>query len=377
MPRILLLITDLQIGGTPTVVRELAIRLRIPGERERGPAPLSPGVVEVEVACLDAWGPVADELSAAGIHVTALNACCSADLRVVRRLGRLLDARGYDIVVSFLVHANAVAALTSLRRDHLRYFQSIQTTQQYPRWHWLIQRLARHAAEKIIVPSPSAAEVAVRCAGASADDIVVIPNAIDPDRFALSPIPSTEPRPYPIGFIGRLDPIKRVGDLVQAVGLLKDQVHLHIFGEGADRPSIEAQIRRLHLHDRVTMHGVVSRPQEALCHLGLLVLPSLAEGFGMVLIEAMAAGVPVVARDVPGVGDVIRDGDNGLLAKPYGAGPLAEAISRVLADLPLRRHLVASGLDDVRRRFTWEPTLQQYRQVLGLEQGTLRVPKGY
>ena len=99
MRRILLLITDLEIGGTPTVVRELAIRLRRPGN------------VQIEVACLSTWGPVADQLRHAGVHVTALDARGSRDLlSTVRRLAQLVRERGYDTVFSFLVHANAIAA---------------------------------------------------------------------------------------------------------------------------------------------------------------------------------------------------------------------------------------------------------------------------
>src|SRR5437764_5617386 len=96
--RILLLITDLEIGGTPTVVRELAVRLREPGR------------VEVEVACLSPWGPVADQLAAAGVAVTALGGRRAADLpRVLFRLVRLIRRGRFGTVFSFLVPANLTA----------------------------------------------------------------------------------------------------------------------------------------------------------------------------------------------------------------------------------------------------------------------------
>src|SRR4051812_48473594 len=106
MPRrILLLITDLQIGGTPTVVRELATRLNDPA-----------GGVHVEVACLSKWGPVADQIRDAGVTVTALDATRSSQLpAVVGRLRRLVREHSIDTVFSFLFHANAVAALASRR----------------------------------------------------------------------------------------------------------------------------------------------------------------------------------------------------------------------------------------------------------------------
>src|SRR4051794_27398639 len=100
MPRrILLLITDLQIGGTPAVGRELAIRLREPGR------------VEVEVACLAGSGPVADQLRDAGVQITALGASTIADFpKTLARLVRLIRSRRFDTVFSFLIHANALAA---------------------------------------------------------------------------------------------------------------------------------------------------------------------------------------------------------------------------------------------------------------------------
>src|SRR4051812_695666 len=125
--RILLFITDLEIGGTPTVVRDLAVRLK---EVE---------ALEVEVACLGRAGPVAEELRSAGVPVHALAAGSMWDVTAVARFIALVRRRGYDTVFSFLVHANAVAAVGT-RFASYRLIQSIQTTQPKPRWHWWVQR---------------------------------------------------------------------------------------------------------------------------------------------------------------------------------------------------------------------------------------------
>ncbi|HSV13626.1 MAG TPA: glycosyltransferase, partial [Tepidisphaeraceae bacterium] len=142
--RILLLITDLELGGTPTVVRELAVRLR----RDVAAA-------HVEVACLSKWGPVATQLQEAGVTVTALDAKGVADLGIVARLIRFLHGRKFDTVFSFLVHANTVAAMASVSVRDIRWIQAIQTTQPWPRWHWLAQGVAQLAADAVVVPSPS------------------------------------------------------------------------------------------------------------------------------------------------------------------------------------------------------------------------------
>ena len=345
--RLLLLNTDLLRGGTPTVVRELAVRLR-------------DGGADVEVACLSTWGPVADDLRAAGVPVTALAAAGPRDLAVVARLVRLIRDRRYATVLSFLVHANVAAAVASLRvgRD-VRWLQSIQTTQPDPWWHWPLQRAAAWAAEAVVVPSPSAAAVARAWAGVSAGRVVVIPNAVDPSHWP----PTTGADPARVVFLGRLDPVKDVPTLVAAVGRLPD-VHLHLYGDGPDRPRVERAIAAHHLVGRATLHGTIARPQDALAAAGMLVLPSSAEGFGLVLIEAMAAGVPVVGSDVPGVRDVVRHGRTGLLVPHGDPAALAAAIRRLVDDPLLRERLVATAAVDVRRRFTWDTVLPLYRQLL-------------
>jgi glycosyltransferase involved in cell wall biosynthesis len=346
--RILLLLTDLKIGGTPTVVRELAIRLsRQPG-------------VSVHVACLDRWGPVADQLREHGAEVTALNAKGASDVTAIFRLGGLIRRHRFDTVFSFLVHANAAAAVCRPFFPFVRFLQSIQTTQPYPIWHWDLQRGVQLMAEKVVVPSASAALAARRLAGVPEIKLVVIPNAVEPRNFQRAGGRSGGS----IGFIGRLDPVKRVEDLVEAMTMLDRGTSLHIFGDGEDRGRIEWAVRRLNLQQRVILHGAVPAVATALATLDVLVLPSEAEGFGLVLIEAMAAGVPVVATDVPGIRDVVADGVNGLLVPPNIVPALADAIRQVLSDEELRTRLVRGGLEAVDQRFNWDKVFEQYKLLL-------------
>ena len=352
--KILLLITDLEIGGTPTVVRELATRLNDPA-----------GGVEVEVACLAKWGPVADQLRDAGVTVTAFGARGATEfLGVRKRLIRLCRDGKFDTVMSFLIHANAIAAAASSALPGARFIQSIQTTQPNPRWHWWLQSLIHGRAERVVVPSASAAEVAREWSGVPSEKLRVIPNAVDVAQFGNLD-PPLNVTPLAVGFIGRLDPIKRLPDLIRAVGLLRGRVRLDIFGDGSERPELERLIRHLQLTEIVTLHGVVPRPQDALRQIGLLVLPSKAEGFGLVLIEAMAAGVPVLATNVPGIRDVVRNGETGLLV-PCNPQALAAALERLVEHPELRARLAAGGREDVRQRFTWSAVLPQYRELLEL-----------
>lgn len=351
--RILLLITDLEIGGTPTVVHELATRLNAAG-----------GAV-VEVACLARQGPVGRELEQAGVRVTPLNATGVQQLpSVVARLVRLVRERRYETVFSFLVHANAVAAAASPFVGGVRFLQSVQTTQPRPRWHWAVQSLAQGAAERVVVPSPSVAEAARCWSNVPAEKLVVVPNAVDAPQ---SVSPRTASRPHTVvGFIGRLDPIKRVADLVSAVAMLEDRYELDVWGDGPDRGAIEAQAERSQVRSRVRLRGWSATPQAALSETDVLVLPSDAEGFGLVLIEAMAYGVPVIATDVPGIRDVVQHGHNGLLVPPRSPAQLAQAIRQIATDASLRARLVQNGLRTVHEQYSWDAVLPQYQRLLDI-----------
>jgi glycosyltransferase involved in cell wall biosynthesis len=352
-PRLLLLITDLEIGGTPTVVRELSTRLFKAG-------------VDVEVACLSRWGPVADQIKSAGVPVTALDAQGSSDWKVLGRLIHLIRERRFTTVFSFLIHANALAAAASFRVPGIRWFQSTQTTQPLPRWHWQLQRLVHRRAMKLIVPAPSVVDALCDWSAIPVEKIVVIPNAIDPADWteAQSDVPARNPRPYPITYLGRLDPIKDIPTLITAAASLGSKVDLHIYGEGADRPRIEQRIRTTGA--AVTLHGAINSPQAVLKNSGMLILPSLAEGFGLVLIEAMAAGVPVVASNAPGIRDVVRNQINGMFFPPGDATALAAVIDWLIDDPELRSRLITNAAADVRSRFYWDSVLLEYRKVLGV-----------
>ncbi len=349
MTRVLLFVTDLKLGGTPTVVRELARRL-----------PADDCVVDV--ACLGGFDETARQIADDGARVDAFDVGATKLPYAVRRLRDLVRARGIDVVFSFLVHANAVAALASRRLPDVRWWQSIQTTQPRPRWHWPVQRWAARRAEGVIVPSESVADVARGRVDVPAERVHVVPNALDVTALAATPRPMRrEGDPLRVVFLGRLDPVKRVPMLVQAVRA-SDRTTLAIYGEGPERQRIEQAAAG---DGRITLHGWAT-PVTALAEADVLVLPSEAEGFGLVLIEAMAAGVPVVGADVPGIRDVIRHGETGLLFDTSGiARPDLVATLTAVAEDPLAaQQRAATALDWVRRCRTWDAVIPDYRRLL-------------
>jgi glycosyltransferase involved in cell wall biosynthesis len=333
---LLLFTTDLEIGGTPTVVRELAMRLNAGG-------------IETHVGCLGRFGPIAEELAAAGVIVWALDA---SPRRVWWAAGELWRrAEPFSHCLSFLMHANAVAALAG---GVCGRFQSVQTTQLRPVWHWPMQAIAARRAARVICCSDSVAAAARRRSFVSAEKLMVIPNAVDAADVAEAPKPLIGGR-LRVGFLGRLDPVKRLELLIDAVAELPD-AELHVHGDGPERRRLEARAAG----QRVIFHGFTDRAA-ALANIDVLALTSRWEGMPMVLVEAMAAGVPVVGVDVPGVRDVIRHDANGLLTSPEN---LAATLAR-LRDPTTRARLAAAALAEVRERYLWPAILRQYRQALG------------
>ena len=355
MPRrLLLLITDLEVGGTPIVVRELALRL----------APFA----EVEVACLKPAGPIADQLRARGITTTSFEVRHLLQAqRTIERLNVRVRERRIDTVFSFLIHANYIAARAERSLGGVRFLQSIQTTQPKPAWHWWVQSMIHKAAARVVVPSESVALRAVEWAGVPRAKLVIVPNAIDVDDFAnVAPHARDADGTFRVGFVGRLDPVKRVPDLIEAIRLLPDYVRLEIFGDGAQRRAMEALVDRLGVRGRTTFHGTFADVRAAYAQVDALVLPSEAEGFGLVLIEAMAAGVPVIGTDVDGIHDVVSRDRTGLLVPVADPPAIAEAITRLINGPALRRTLVESARVDVAQRFAWPRVIERYRELLQL-----------
>ncbi len=166
-----------------------------------------------------------------------------------------------------------------------------------------------------------------------------------------------------VTFCGRLAPIKGLEHLLpawsEAVRTFPD-ARLLVLGEGPSRDSLERLASRLGIADTVRFEGRVDDVPARLRSSDVFVLSSLMEGLPNSLLEAMAAGLPAVATNVGGVGDIIEDGKNGLLAGPADPGGLAERIGMLLGDAGLRRRLGEAALRTVRERFSLDATVKRY-----------------
>jgi glycosyltransferase involved in cell wall biosynthesis len=204
-----------------------------------------------------------------------------------------------------------------------------------------VERAAVRRAAAVIVLVPRAAE-SLREDGVPMEKVHVLPSGFDPALFERPTDDVFAEVPHPrIGYVGRLAEQKRPDLLVEAFGDLEEDASLVIVGDGPLRPQVEDAVRRSPARDRITLHGFVphDRVPAVLRSVDLLVLPSIYEEMGSVLAEAMTCGLPVVASDVGGIPDVVRDGETGILVPPGDVAALTKALDGVLRDPSLGTRL--------------------------------------
>jgi len=208
---------------------------------------------------------------------------------------------------------------------------------------------ARHA-DVVIAPSRYSADVARREYGLAAEKIAVVPEPIELERWT-SLFAAAAPRPQggpTILCVARMYPRKRIGDLLEAGALLRSRIpgaRIRIIGKG---PMWEDAVRlhaRLGLGETVTLVGDVSweRLAEEYVSADIFCLPSVQESFGIVFLEAMAAGLPVVACRAAAIPEVVEDGVTGLLAPPRDPASLAGALEALAADPARARTMGEAG----------------------------------
>ena len=279
------------------------------------------------------------------------------NLRRIRALRQTLCAADPDLAIAFLAKINVLTVLASRGLG----FPVVVSERNNPErqrfrgiWSWLRQRLYG-TAYCVVTPSRG---VLASFSGAVRERGRVIPNPVDLARPARAQRGSGR-----LVAVGRLVHQKGFDLLLQAFARIAPEHPdwtLTIWGEGEERATLEALRTELGLARRVRLPGVTERPGQWVGAADVFVLSSRYESFGNVITEAMAAGLPVVAFDCPwGPGDILRDGEDGLLVPPEDVDALAAAVRRLILDADLRARLGAAAALNV-RRFAREAILAQW-----------------
>lgn len=166
--------------------------------------------------------------------------------------------------------------------------------------------------------------------------------------------------------VSRLEHKNGTHDLIKVAEYLKDlNFKIMICGDGSDREKLEKMVEELNLKHKVFLVGDILHadlPKYVACG-DIFVRPSLAEGFGIVFLEAMAAGLAVIATPVGGIPDFLKDGETGLFCEPGNPKDIAEKIKILIQDKPLREKLIKNGRQMVLDIYNWDKISERLREV--------------
>jgi phosphatidyl-myo-inositol alpha-mannosyltransferase len=323
-------------GGVQVHVRALAERLSARGHAIRVLTPAATGPAEDWVVAAGRPVPLRYNGSSAPIDPRPWSR---------RAVGRALRAFAPDVLHAHepLSPSTSMWALLEAEVPVVGTFHSGATRSRlFDISAPVLRRVADRLAIRVAVSERAAAFARARIGGS----YELVPNGVDVGRFA-SAAPADLGPGTKLLFVGRLEARKGFRVALSAFASLaadRPGLRLVVAGEGPDRRAVDelpTQVR-----DRVVLLGAVpnDRVPAVARACDLFVGPSVGgESFGIVLVEAMAAGLPVVASDTPGYDEVVRDGRDGLLVPPRDAVALAAAVNRVLDDPGLAERLRAAG----------------------------------
>ena len=318
---IALCITELEVGGAERMFVELASRL----DRQR----FAPRVYVLGAVPLAGRDELVQRLRAADVPTIFLNATRRWQApATVARLSACWRRERPALVQSFLFHANLAARMAARAAGVPHVICGLRVAEPTRRWRLRIDWATSGLVERYVAVSEDVAKHAVRDGGLPVDKLTVIANGVDFARFAGATPIDARALGVPAGrrffaFIGRLEEQKRPAWLLRLLGEVFARLPEHdlvLVGDGPQRAALEQLARDLKLEARVHFTGKRGDVPDILAAADALVLPSAWEGMPNVVLEAMAAGRPVVACDVTGVRELLGSGDEQIVPGEDAAG---------------------------------------------------------
>jgi sugar transferase (PEP-CTERM/EpsH1 system associated) len=310
-----------------------------------------------QVVCLFERGALADEVEALGVAVHACGKRRGFDVRALARARRLLREHGTEILHTHnaTAHYHAVLAALGLgirRTINTRHGMGALDTGSRRE---TLYRYAMRATNAVVTVCEAARRELERSAALPTGKLVSIPNGIRVDRFTPASAQARErlvialrlpPQTRLIGTVGRLNWAKDHVGMIRAFAALRQRMPdcaLVIVGDGERRAELAAFAGAEGLTDCVLLLGDRNDIADLLVGFDVFALSSLTEGYSIALLEACAAALPIVATDVGGNGEIVRDGVNGALVPPRSPDALAQALFEMLAEPERARSMGQAG----------------------------------
>jgi glycosyltransferase involved in cell wall biosynthesis len=348
--RVLVVIDSMQVGGSQRQVQHLLESL----DRDQWLP---------ELAYFRTGSFLVDAVRASGVVVHYLPKQGRLDRRFLAAYARLLRERDYALVHAYSLTAELwtlLAGMVSGRRPVLVASERSSVRTDRPAWFWWLKRFVLGRSAAVIANSRAGAQATAQRTGMPDTLFTAIPNDVKlPDRLGESARCALRasvgaPRDRPMGlFVGRLAPVKNLACLVRALALMDPEQRpwMAIVGDGPLRESLARLAAESGVASSVCFLGERKDATQLMQASDFLVLPSHFEGLSNALLEAMAAGCPVVASAVGGSVELIENERSGLLFPSDDAAALAVAMAR-LAEPALRSRLAESARQHVEQHYS-------------------------
>ncbi len=313
-------------------------------------------------------GPLAETFLEAGVKALTVAKRPGFDVTLPIRLGQLFVREGVEVVHTHnpqpLIYGAPAGRLAGAALIHTKHGRNPDSLRRR-----LLRRAAAQLVDAYVAVSPSTAAVARENHDCDEARLHVIANGIDVTAFTLGAgvrrgvrdelgIPRDA---WVVGTIGRLAPEKDQAALVQAMApLLDEKRRLVIVGDGAERMALEKLVHGLERGRFVHLTGVRRDPARLLAAFDVFALSSCTEGLPLVLLEAMAAGLPVVSTDVGGIGDVVQHERTGFLVPRTDMARFADELRRLYRDPDLARRIGMTARHAVRHAYSLERMASDY-----------------
>jgi sugar transferase (PEP-CTERM/EpsH1 system associated) len=337
------------------------------------------------VVCLQGYSDFRSRIEADDVQCLALDKKAGKDWRCYVRLWRTLRKLKPDLVHTYNVgalDAAPIARLAGVRHViHAERGRDAADPRGENRKYRLLRRGLLPFIDRYLAVSQDLRRWLVETVRIPDARVSYIPNGIEVASFAAAAAGRSERRrpllgafapsgTVLIGTVGRLDAVKDQAGLITAFGDLcdalpehRERLRLVLVGEGAQRGALEAQIVRMGLTTQVLLLGNRSDVADVLAEFDVFALSSIAEGMPGVLLEAMASGLPVVATEVGGAGEIVEAGVTGKLVPARDPAALARALADYVVHETLRAEHGGAGRASVIRRFSLQTMLSAYTSL--------------
>lgn len=353
------------------------------GGAERHALALTTGLVQrghgCQVAYLVGDGYLDGTFASRGVPTTNLRARSWVDPAALARLIQLVRRERFDVLHGHLFPGEVFATLAGLWAPGVALVCTKHNDEAFlRRRHFgILHRIISYRAARTIAISDHVRRFTIEIGTADPSRVLTIHYGYDvpaafPSREDVRRTVGAQTEGFLVGTAARLAVQKGHMHFLEAMPALVSEIpslQVVIVGEGPMRPTLERRARELGVDQYLRLPGFCPDVQGFMCGLDIFVMPSLWEGFGLVLLEAMAAGRPIVASNVSAIPEVVEDGVTGLLVPPADPAALAEAILTLWREPALREKLGHGGRERLQERFSLDHmvdrTEQVYTEVLG------------